>query len=197
MQLQLIKHSTGVLIPATPETSDYLHSKIKLGAVLEADFKQVRNPKFHRKFFALLNLGFDYWEPTGGAISSNERKLVNGYAKYLASFCDNSSIFFNTAEEYLEKIAEKRAGSISICKSFDAFRAWVTIEAGYFDAIQLPDGTLRKHPKSISFAKMDETEFQGLYAAALNLLWHWILRKHFNSPQEAANTAAQLLSFAG
>lgn len=41
-QLQLIKQSSGILIPATPETSDLLQSKIKLGAVLVADFKQVR-----------------------------------------------------------------------------------------------------------------------------------------------------------
>jgi len=83
-QLQLIKQSSGILIPATPETSDFLQSKCKLGAVLEADFRQLRNPAFHRKFFALLNLGFEYWEPTGGAISSNERRLVTGYAKFLA-----------------------------------------------------------------------------------------------------------------
>ncbi|EHC91090.1 hypothetical protein LTSESEN_1614 [Salmonella enterica subsp. enterica serovar Senftenberg str. A4-543] len=31
-QLQLIKQSSGILIPATPETSDLLQSKIKLGA---------------------------------------------------------------------------------------------------------------------------------------------------------------------
>lgn len=72
----------GILIPATPETSEFLQSKCKLGAVLVADFKQVRNPAFHRRFFALLNLGFEYWQPTGGAISTNERKLVTGYARF-------------------------------------------------------------------------------------------------------------------
>ncbi len=65
-QLQLIKHSSNILIPATPETSDFLQSKCKLGAVLVADFKQVRNPAFHRRFFALLNLGFEYWELLAG-----------------------------------------------------------------------------------------------------------------------------------
>ena len=49
-QLQLIKQSPGILIPATPETSEFLQSKCKLGAVLVADFKQVRNPAFHRRF---------------------------------------------------------------------------------------------------------------------------------------------------
>lgn len=195
--LQLIKHSAGYLIPASPETSEFLHSKCKLGAVLVSEFKQVRNPAFHRKFFALLNLGFDYWEPTGGAISSNERKLVAGYAKFLSSFGGSESALLDAAEVYLSRIADKRAGSISLCKSFDAYRAWVIVEAGHYDAIQLPDGTLKKHPRSISFANMDETEFSQLYDAALDVLWRWILSGTFSSKEEAENTANQLLSFAG
>ena len=196
-QLQLIKHSSNILIPATPETSDFLQSKCKLGAVLVADFKQVRNPAFHRRFFALLNLGFEYWEPTGGAISSNERRLVTGYAKYLAMFGGSETALLDAAEQYLDRIADKRTGSISACKSFDAYRAWVTIESGHYDAIQLPDGTLRKHPRSIAFANMDETEFQQLYIAALDVLWRWILSRAFRDQREAENAAAQLLSFGG
>ncbi len=196
-QLQLIKQSSGILIPATPETSDILQSKIRLGAVLEADFRLLRNPAFHCRFFALLNLGFEYWEPTGGAISSNERKLVTGYAKFLASFGGSEPALLNAAEQYLDRIADRRAGSISACKSFDAYRSWVIVEAGHYDAIQLPDGTLRKHPRSISFANMDETEFQQLYRAALDVLWRWILSRAFRSQDEAQNAAAQLMSFAG
>lgn len=196
-QLQLIKHSSNILIPATPETSDFLQSKCKLGAVLVADFKQVRNPAFHRRFFALLNLGFEYWEPTGGAISLNERRLVTGYAKYLASFGGSETALLDAAEQYLVRIADKRTGSISACKSFDAYRAWVTIESGHYDAIQLPDGTLRKHPRSIAFANMDESEFQQLYKAALDVLWRWILSRVFRDQREAENAAAQLLSFGG
>ncbi len=196
-QLHLIKQSQGILIPATQETSEFLQSKCRLGAVLEAEYKLVRNPAFHRRYFALLNLGFDYWEPTGGAISSNERKLVYGYAKFLATYGGNESALLDAAEQYLDRIAEKRAGSISICKSFDAYRAWVIVEAGHYDAIQLPDGTLKKHPRSISFASMDETEFQELYKASLDVLWRWILSRSFSSQMEVENAANQLLSFAG
>lgn len=196
-QLHLIKQSQGILIPATQETSEFLQSKCRLGAVLEADYKLVRNPAFHRRYFALLNLGFDYWEPTGGAISSNERKLVYGYASFLAAYGGNESALLDAAEQYLDRVAERRAGSISICKSFDAYRAWVIVEAGHYDAIKLPDGTLKKHPRSISFANMDETEFHHLYQASLDVLWRWILSGSFNTPQEAESAANQLLSFAG
>ncbi len=196
-QLQLIKNSAGTLIPASPETSELLQSKIKLGAVLVADFKQVRNPAFHRRFFALLNLGFEYWEPTGGAISSNERKLVTGYAKFLASFGGSEAALLDAAEQYLKQVGSRITNGISLCKSFDAYRAWVTIESGHYDTIQLPDGTLRKHPRSIAFANMDETEFQQLYKAALDVLWRWILSRAFRDQREAENAAAQLLSFGG
>lgn len=197
-QLQLIKNSAGTLIPASPETSELLQTKIKLGAVLVADFKQVRNPAFHRRFFALLNLGFEYWEPTGGAISSNERKLVTGYAKFLASFGGSETALLDAAEQYLEQVGNRRVtNGISLCKSFDAYRAWVTIESGHYDTIQLPDGTLRKHPRSIAFANMDETEFQQLYRAALDVLWRWILSRAFRDQREAENAAAQLMSFGG
>jgi len=196
-QLQLIKHSSGILIPATPETRDFLHSKCKLGAVLSADIKLVRNPAFHRRFFALLNLGFEYWEPTGGAISSNERRLVTGYAKFLASYGGNEAALMDAAEQYLSQVANRRiTNGISLCKSFDAYRAWVTVEAGHYDAIELPDGTLRKHPRSIAFGNMDETEFQQLYKAALDVLWRWILSSSFSSQQEAENAASQLMNFA-
>ena len=197
-QLQLIKHYTGILIPATPETSDILQSKIKLCDVLVAEFKRVCNPSFHRRFFALLNLGFEYWEPTGGAISSNERKLITGYAKFLASYGGNEGALIDAAEQYLEQVANRRVTiGISLCKSFDAYRSWVIVEAGHFDAIQLPDGTLRKHPRSISFTNMDEHEFQQLYKAALDVLWRWILSRSFRNCDEAENVAAQLLGFAG
>ncbi|WP_336981792.1 MULTISPECIES: DUF1367 family protein [unclassified Cedecea] len=197
-ELQLIKHHTGILIPATPETSEILQSKIRLGDVLVAEFKKVRNPAFHRRFFALLNLGFEYWEPTGGAISSNERRLVTGYARYLAAYGGNEGALLDAAEHYLEQVANRRVtNGISLCKSFDAYRAWVIVEAGHFDAIELPDGTLRKHPRSISFANMDEVEFQRLYKSALDVLWRWVLSKSFSNQSEAENAAAQLMSFAG
>ena len=59
-QLSFIKTSHDTLTPATSEVRDFLHNKVKIGAVLTADFKRVRNPRFHRKYFSLLNLGFEY-----------------------------------------------------------------------------------------------------------------------------------------
>jgi hypothetical protein len=62
-ELVLTKAPGGALIPADPQAAEYI-AKLKLGAAVRAQVKQQRNPRFHRKYFALLNLAFDTWEPT-------------------------------------------------------------------------------------------------------------------------------------
>lgn len=61
MILTFTKAISG-LIPADVETGEYVN-RLKLGESIRADFKKPRNIKFHRKYFALLNLAFDHWYP--------------------------------------------------------------------------------------------------------------------------------------
>ncbi|MNG60928.1 hypothetical protein D3C81_18090 [compost metagenome] len=194
-QYSYIKTAGDMLVPATRDARDFLRSK-KVGSVLYADFKQARNPAFHRKFFSLLNLGFDYWQPTGGTISPADKALVNGYVKFLAYYAGTEDALQAAADEYLADVAEKRAGNISAAKSFEAFRAWVTIQAGFYVEFIMPDGTTRKEPKSISFAKMDDIEFGEFYKAVLDVLWNYILFRTFPDQQSAENAAAQLMGYA-
>ncbi len=61
-ELQLVKQPGGILRPANQSDADAL-AKIGNGRLVHADIKQPRNPLFHRKLFALLNLAFEYWQP--------------------------------------------------------------------------------------------------------------------------------------
>lgn len=61
-ELALMKAANGVLLPVTDDDAAYL-KRLRAGQVIRGDFRQMRNPKFHRKFFALLQIGFDAWEP--------------------------------------------------------------------------------------------------------------------------------------
>ncbi|MDO9530366.1 MAG: DUF1367 family protein [Syntrophales bacterium] len=67
MQVYLTKTQTG-LIPADKETEAW-YNKIKSGEVVSSDFKKTRNYQFLKKWFALLNVGFDNWNP--GEVNSN------------------------------------------------------------------------------------------------------------------------------
>ena len=54
--------------------------------------------------------------------------------------------------------------------NLEAFRFWLTIKAGFFDIVQAPDGKIMFIPKSISFAKMSEDEFEALYNHIIDIL---------------------------
>ncbi|EEP4634826.1 DUF1367 family protein, partial [Salmonella enterica subsp. enterica] len=53
-----------------------------------------------------------------------------------------------------------------------------------------PDGSRGHRAKSIAFASIDETEFQQVYKAVLNVLWNWILFRKYSSPEEVENVVA-------
>lgn len=63
----ILRKTLNGLIPEDPKTDEW-YRKIKLGATVHSDFKQMRNAAFHRKLFALFNLAYEYWEP--GEINS-------------------------------------------------------------------------------------------------------------------------------
>lgn len=54
--------------------------------------------------------------------------------------------------------------------SYDMFRKYVTVRAGHYTADLTPGGEIRAEPKSISFAKMDQTEFEALYSDVLDVI---------------------------
>ena len=61
MKIQVIKTNNGFLKPAY--NSDHeLFSKIKPNEIIEIEYKKKRNVKFHRLFFALMNLAFENQE---------------------------------------------------------------------------------------------------------------------------------------
>ena len=62
-EIVLAKDPGGALIPVDPQAVEFI-SKLKLGQGVTAAIKRHRNPAFHRKFFALLNLAYEAWEPT-------------------------------------------------------------------------------------------------------------------------------------
>ena len=109
------------------------------GEIVEIEAKLPRNSKFHRKFFALLNLGFEHWE------SGRKHKTFKGQP---------------------------------VTKNFEIFREEVLILAGYFEQTFTLNGDLKLAAKSISFAKMEEPEFNAVYSAVLDVLLNKVFITH-------------------
>ena len=62
MNLIFTKIHNGMFIPGDKATEEYT-SKLKTGETIHADFKRMRNYKWHKKFFAMLQLAYEYWNP--------------------------------------------------------------------------------------------------------------------------------------
>lgn len=63
-EIVVTKTTGGALAPADQQAADFI-AKLKLGEVVKVKATRMRNPGHHRKYFALLNLAFDAWEPVG------------------------------------------------------------------------------------------------------------------------------------
>ena len=123
MKITLIKKLNGNFIPAYD--SDYESAKkITINEPFEYEYKKPRNYKFHKKFFALLNLVYD-----------NQERYIN----------------------------------------IEHLRHDLIIEAGLYEIRYNFQGVEVYVPKSISFAKMDEIEFNELYSKCID-----VIIKYFN-----------------
>ena len=149
--LHFIKASVG-LIPAD-ETARTWFDKQRSGAGINAKVSVPRNPKFSRKFFAMLHTAYDNHEWP-------EIETQYGLAR----------------------------------TTFDQFRAYVTVKAGYFTMGATPQGHPRAVPKSIAFANMGEDEFSQLYSDVLDVIIAEFLDNWTTGDMERA--VEQMLGFA-
>lgn len=194
MDLALIRTANG-LVGAT-EADRELVSKIKFGATIHGDFKKMRNAKLHGKFFALLDLAYQYFEPTGGLVPRQELRGIEGLAKYFEELNGKPGQLTNAVLAYIKKLETERAERFpAVDKSREAFREFITIDAGHFDLVMTPDG-VKKVAKSISWGRMDDLAFSALYKDVFNACWRLVLSSHFRSEEEAMGAAEKIGTFA-
>ena len=188
----MVKTTDGTFIPATAYDSELL-AELKAGKPYKVEVKQMSNRSYqhHKLFFGgLLPLAYQYWQPTGGLITDVEKKLLESFAKRLEAMHDSGGLFIEFAEEFVQTVAQKRGEKIgAVLQSMEAFRKWLTIEAGYFDVYETPTG-IRKEAKSISFANMEQEEFERCYNALINAAI-----KHIFSGTDDQNVWNQLQGF--
>lgn len=192
--LALVRTAQG-LVPAT-EADRELVSKWKAGQVVHGKFTKMRNARFHGKFFAMMDLAWEYWEPKGGLVPRQELRGILGLAKFFEAQSGKPGQLSEAVSAYIAGLESTRAERFPVVdKSREAFREWVTVEAGHFDLVQTPDG-VRKVAKSISWAAMDDTAFEPLYRDVFAACWRLVLSAHFDSEADAMAAAEMLGGFA-
>jgi hypothetical protein len=143
-----VKTATGYALMPAHETDLEAVKKLPNGQPIRCKVTRVRNPLFHRKFFALMNHLFDIWEPP---VVMAAHELAQGY--------------------FDADLAQPE-------KNFDRFRKDLTILAGFYTHQFRVDGSVRVEPKSISFANMDEDEFEQLYDKMIDVGIKYVARNY-------------------
>lgn len=130
-----------------------------------------------------------HWKPGQVAVVT-VRKPRNGlfHRKGLALF----SLLF----EYWEPAITEYKG-MAIQKNFDTFRHDLTVAAGFYDVyVNAITGELRLKAKSISFASMDDAEFEKLYSAVIDIGLAKILPATFDDESVRQAVENELMGFA-
>lgn len=71
MRCVFAKGHGDTLVAADHYAEEFVRS-LKFGAGASIEVKRARNVRFHRKFFSLLNLAYDTWEPCGEKLHKGE-----------------------------------------------------------------------------------------------------------------------------
>lgn len=138
-EIRLTKVDSAILIPEDTESLELLE-KIRRGEVIRCTFTKMRSAAYHRKFFAMLGIGYDAWEP---------------------------------------QLDDMPAHSAPPAKLFEAFRKSITIAAGFYSAtyVMRIDGStaVELTADSISFANMDQPEFERVYSKVADVILQRVL----------------------
>lgn len=148
---------------------------IKAGESISVKWSKPRHGWRHRKFFALLKVGYEAWEPAAvPATETREFKIIGRFINAIANSMPVSKTWlFQQAEKVITQWQLKQCHQAE--KQFNRFRKEVTILAGYHEAVHSMDGSFRLEAKSIAFSKMDEDEFTKLYNAVCNVILQRVL----------------------
>lgn len=196
IEAAVVRTPAGTLAAATAADAEILRG-LKAGRAYRVKVTQLsgRSYRHHKLFFGgLLPLAYEYWQPTGGLVGKAERETVQWVVRNMARQTGaNEAVLQEAAEQFLQTLARLRAEKYgAVLQSMEAFRKWLTVEAGYFDVYETPVG-IRKEAKSISFAQMDQEAFDAFYRACFDVAWNMMLSGKFDSEEAALRAAEEMM----
>lgn len=183
------------------EMDQDLFMGLAVGTPVEMKARPKRNIMHHRKYFALMKIGLEYWQPDIKFISKAEYWIAHQVAKYFAELSQNKDFYEQYAKEVAERVLQgvtkERSMKLNsdVFHNIDLYRRKIMIDAGFFDYILLPDGGALREPYSIAFDEMSQEKFNEIYQGCFNQIWQQTLIQVFKTEYEAQKAIDEMLSF--
>ncbi len=174
---------------------------LSIGTPVEIKAKPGRNVGHHRKYFALMKMGLEYWKPDISFVSKAEGWIAHNVAKEFANLSQNKDFYERYGKEIANKVIQGVSKERQMKLNSDAFhnidlyRRKIMIDAGFFDYILLPDGGALREPYSIAFDEMSQDKFNEIYRGCFNQIWQQTLIQVFDTELEAQQAIDSMMSF--
>jgi hypothetical protein len=170
----------GILVPVGDESERFV-AALRSGEGIGFDVKVQRNVLFHRKFYALLRLGFDAWEPI---VPEDSVGIVKSFEKFREDILILAGHFESVYETDFSGSAPRSAGGQFVKRE----------AAGQPLAVLSTKVTMRA--KSINFERCDQLEFEALFRRVLTVMWEKVLRgARYESEADVDRVMHELLGF--
>ncbi len=160
-----------------------------------------RNLRHHKKFFALMKLGLEYWVPDIAYVSKAEYWIAHKVAQEFGNLSQNPDFYIQFGEEIASGIVQDVSKERQLRLNGDAqhnielYRKKIMIDAGHFDYILLPEGGALREPHSIAFDKMSQDKFNEVYRDCFSQIWQQTFVGVFDTPEEAEEAVNKMMGF--
>jgi hypothetical protein len=120
---------------------------------------------------------------------------VRAEVKRMRNYQFHKKLFalLNFAFETWEPVEPTYKGQV-VAKNFNQFRNDVVVLAGFYETTMTLKGDVRVIAKSLSFASMEQDEFDALYSAVVNVILSKILKNY--TRDDLDNVINRLMDFA-
>ncbi|MDO4698268.1 MAG: DUF1367 family protein [Pasteurellaceae bacterium] len=199
--IHAVKYPNGAVVAETAYDRNLLKSLPIGSAVKITPIKNNRNYQHHKKFFALLEAGFEYWQPEFQVLAESEKWIGDQIAKRFAKYSNNPTAYREfckpIVDEVLGEVEKHRRDKLDYegMKTLEAYLNHVMKKAGFYDIKPSQDGGTFKERWSISFANMSQEKFNEVYKGVYGVIWNETLCNVYENEWALDNKISQLIGF--
>lgn len=199
--IHAVKYANGAVVAETDYDRNLLKGLSVGSAVKIMPLSNNRNYQHHKKFFALLDAGFEYWQPEFNVLTQAEEWIAQAVAHEIAVAANDENLYQNVtkpiADRVLAKVRSNRESKLDYegMKTLEAYLDHVMKKAGFYEVRPSQDGGTMKERWSISFANMSQEKFNSVYKAVFGVIWNETLCNIYESEWELDNKINQLIGF--
>ncbi|MFZ7164610.1 DUF1367 family protein [Avibacterium avium] len=202
-EIHAVKYANGAIVAETDYDRNLLKSLPIGSAVKIVPLSHNRNYQHHKKFFALLDAGYEYWQPEFSVLTQAEEWIAQAVAKEIAIAANDENLYTNItkpiADKVLAKVRSNREAKLDYegMKTLEAYLDHVMKKAGFYDIKPSQDGGTIKTRWSIAFDKLSQEKFNEVYKGVYGVIWNETLCHIYQDEWALENKINQLMAFGG